>query len=58
MLSDQTVRGTNFTCFHAGPMEGWPQFQLEPPDVPRPGLGGTIQIRRSTFSASSIGPTA
>jgi hypothetical protein len=36
MLHDKTVRGTNFTCFHAGPKEGWTQFRLEPPDVPMP----------------------
>src|SRR6516165_7427620 len=39
MLNDKTVRGTNFTCFHAGPMEGWMQYQLDPPDVPRPTRG-------------------
>ena len=31
MLNDKTLRGTHFTCFHAGPMEGWAQFRLEPP---------------------------
>src|SRR6516165_6934596 len=39
MLDDRTVRGTNFTCFHAGPKEGWMQFRLEPPDVPLPAKG-------------------
>ncbi len=39
MLNDRTVRGTNFTCVHAGPMEGWAQFHLEPPEVPRPARG-------------------
>jgi mannose-6-phosphate isomerase-like protein (cupin superfamily) len=39
MLIDKTVRGTNFTCFHAGPMEGWSQFRLESPDVPLPARG-------------------
>ena len=39
MLADKTVRGTNFTCFHAGPKEGWAQFRLEPPDVPLPTRG-------------------
>jgi quercetin dioxygenase-like cupin family protein len=39
MLNDRIVRGTNFTCFHAGPMEGWAQFRLEPPDVPLPAKG-------------------
>src|SRR5262245_2981072 len=36
MLADQTVRGANFTCVHAGPREGWTQFRLEPPVVPGP----------------------
>jgi hypothetical protein len=27
MLADKTVRGTNFTCFHAGPKEGWTEFR-------------------------------
>jgi hypothetical protein len=39
MLNDETVRGTNFACFHAGPKEGWAQFRLEPPDVPMPARG-------------------
>jgi mannose-6-phosphate isomerase-like protein (cupin superfamily) len=39
MKNDQTVRGANFTCFHAGPMEGWTQFHMEPPAVPRPARG-------------------
>jgi mannose-6-phosphate isomerase-like protein (cupin superfamily) len=39
MLDDKTVRGSNFTCFHAGPMEGWTQFRLDPPDVPLPAKG-------------------
>ena len=39
MLNDKTVRGSNFTCFHAGPMEGWTQFRLGPPDVPLPAKG-------------------
>ena len=39
MPNEQTVRGSNFTCFHAGPMEGWGQFRLEPPDVPVPARG-------------------
>jgi hypothetical protein len=40
MLSDKTVQCANFTCFHAGPMEGWTQFRLEPPDVPMPARDG------------------
>jgi mannose-6-phosphate isomerase-like protein (cupin superfamily) len=39
MLNDKTVRGTNFTCVHAGPKEAWTEFRLEPPDVPRPAKG-------------------
>jgi mannose-6-phosphate isomerase-like protein (cupin superfamily) len=39
MLSDRTVRGSNFTGVHAGPKEGWAQFRLEPPDVPVPARG-------------------
>src|ERR1700751_956994 len=39
MLNDKTVWGTNFTCVHAGPKEGWTQFRLEPPDVPMPTRG-------------------
>ncbi len=39
MLNDKTVRGTTFTCFHAGPKEGWTEFRLDPPDVPLPARG-------------------
>jgi quercetin dioxygenase-like cupin family protein len=39
MTDDQMVRGTHFTCFHAGPKEGWAQYRLEPPDVPVPARG-------------------
>jgi mannose-6-phosphate isomerase-like protein (cupin superfamily) len=39
MTPETTVRGTNFTCFHAGPKEGWSQFRLEPPAVPMPVRG-------------------
>jgi mannose-6-phosphate isomerase-like protein (cupin superfamily) len=39
MASETTVRGTNFTCVHAGSKEGWAQFHLEPPDVPAPAKG-------------------
>ena len=39
MLDDKMARGTHFTCVHAGPMEGWAQFRLEPPDVPLPARG-------------------
>jgi quercetin dioxygenase-like cupin family protein len=39
MRSDQMVQGTHFTCFHAGPLEGWTQYRLEPPAVPVPARG-------------------
>jgi mannose-6-phosphate isomerase-like protein (cupin superfamily) len=39
MMSDPTIRGENFTGFHAGPVDGWAQFQLEPPAVPVPARG-------------------
>src|SRR5690349_8441857 len=39
MTNDRTVRAANFTCFHAGPMEGWEQFRLEPPNAPVPMQG-------------------
>lgn len=39
MTDERTVRGNSFTCFHAGPMEGWAQFQMDPPEVPLPARG-------------------
>jgi mannose-6-phosphate isomerase-like protein (cupin superfamily) len=39
MLNGKSVRGTNFTCVHAGPKEEWTTFRLEPPDVPMPTRG-------------------
>ncbi len=39
MSSERTIRGANFAGFHAGPKEGWSQFGLEPPAVPRPAKG-------------------
>jgi mannose-6-phosphate isomerase-like protein (cupin superfamily) len=39
MLNDRTVKGSHFTCFHAGPKEEWAQYRLEPPDVPLPARG-------------------
>jgi mannose-6-phosphate isomerase-like protein (cupin superfamily) len=39
MLSEKTVRGANFTAFHAGPLAEWTQFRLDPPDVPMPAKG-------------------
>lgn len=42
MLNTKTVRGTNFTCLHAGPKEDWTEFLLEPPNVPLPTKGKTF----------------
>jgi mannose-6-phosphate isomerase-like protein (cupin superfamily) len=39
MTADAKDQGRNFTCFHAGPKEGWTQFRLEPPAVPMPVKG-------------------
>ena len=50
MLNDQTVRGMNFTCVHAGPKEGWAQFRLGPPDVPLP-VRGKLFLRGLLGSA-------
>jgi mannose-6-phosphate isomerase-like protein (cupin superfamily) len=33
-MTEQTMRGTRFTCVHAGSKEEWMQFRLEPPQVP------------------------
>ena len=51
MADDKTVRGSNFTCFHAGPMLGWMQFRLEPPDVPVP-TQGKLFLRNLLGSAA------
>ena len=50
MLNDKAVRGSNFTCFHAGPMAGWARFRLEPPDVPAP-IQGKLFLRNLLGSA-------
>jgi mannose-6-phosphate isomerase-like protein (cupin superfamily) len=50
MPNDKTVRGANFTCFHAGPMGGWAQFRLGPPDVPAP-VRGKLFLRGLLGSA-------
>src|SRR5271170_6291565 len=39
MMTEQIVHGPNYTCFHAGAKEGWREFRLEPPAVPRPARG-------------------
>jgi mannose-6-phosphate isomerase-like protein (cupin superfamily) len=48
MLDDKTVRGTNFTCVHAGAKEGWAEFLMEPPDVP-------LSTRGKLFLRSQLG---
>ena len=50
MNQDEAKRGNNFTCFHAGPKEGWAQFRLEPPDVPIP-VRGKVFLRNLLGSA-------
>ena len=50
MLNDETVQGTNFTCFHAGPMEVWAQYRLEPPNAPVP-MQGKLFLRNLLGSA-------
>jgi mannose-6-phosphate isomerase-like protein (cupin superfamily) len=50
MTADQMVRGTNFTCFHAGPKDRWTQFRLEPPAVPIP-MNGKLFLRNLLGSA-------
>ncbi len=50
MPNERTVQAANFTCFHAGPMEGWTQFRQEPPDVPMP-IEGKLFLRKSLGSA-------
>jgi len=50
MASDRQVRGTHFTCFHAGPKEGWTGFHLEPPAVPLP-VRGKLFLRDLLGSA-------
>jgi mannose-6-phosphate isomerase-like protein (cupin superfamily) len=52
MRNDKTLQGANFTCFHAGPTEGWTQFHLEPPDVPRPARGKLFL--RSLLGAAGV----
>src|SRR3979409_374682 len=39
MLNEKTIRGANFTGFHAGAKDGWAQYGLEPPAGPRPAKG-------------------
>jgi mannose-6-phosphate isomerase-like protein (cupin superfamily) len=39
MTDDQILQGRDFACVHAGSMEAWTQFRLEPPAVPLPARG-------------------
>jgi mannose-6-phosphate isomerase-like protein (cupin superfamily) len=48
--NEQTVRGDNFTCVHAGPKEGWTDFRMEPPAVPMP-IRGKLFLRDVLGSA-------
>ena len=50
MPNEKTVQATNFTCYHAGPMEGWAQFRLEPPNAPVP-MQGKLFLRNLLGSA-------
>ena len=50
MLNDKAVRGSHYTCVHAGPMAGWAQFRLEPPAVPIP-VTGKVFLRNLLGSA-------
>ena len=50
MLSNAILKGSNFTCVHAGPTEGWSEFALEPPDVPMP-VRGKLFLRNLIGSA-------
>jgi hypothetical protein len=34
MPNESTTDGSNFTCFHAGPMDQWNDYCLEPPHAP------------------------
>ena len=50
MLNERAARGAHFNCFHAGPMHGWEQFRLGPPDVPLP-VRGKLFLRELLGSA-------
>jgi mannose-6-phosphate isomerase-like protein (cupin superfamily) len=39
MFSEKATHRVNFSTLHAGPMGGWTQFRLDPPDVPLPAKG-------------------
>ncbi len=48
MPNEKTVQGANYTCFHAGPKEGWAQFRLEPPNAP-------VQMQGKLFLRNLLG---
>jgi mannose-6-phosphate isomerase-like protein (cupin superfamily) len=50
MTSEKAVQGIHFTCFHAGPKEGWAQYRLEPPAVPFP-VRGKLFLKNLLASA-------
>jgi mannose-6-phosphate isomerase-like protein (cupin superfamily) len=50
MMNEKTVRGANFTCFHAGSKKEWIQYRLEPPEVPIP-VKGKLFLRSLLGSA-------
>ena len=50
MVDDNIIRGSNFTCVHAGPMQAWSEFHMDPPEVPRPATG-KLFLRRFLGSA-------
>lgn len=49
-MTNATVWGANFACFHAGPKEGWGEFRMEPPAVPMP-VRGKLFLRSLLGSA-------
>jgi mannose-6-phosphate isomerase-like protein (cupin superfamily) len=52
MTDDRTIRRPHFACFHAGPMAGWTQYRLEPPEVPFPVRGK--QFVRDLIGAAGL----
>jgi mannose-6-phosphate isomerase-like protein (cupin superfamily) len=50
MIADAKNQERNFTCFHAGPKEGWTQYQLMPAAAPIP-VKGKLFLRTLLGSA-------
>ena len=50
MSHERTVRGNSYTCYHAGPREGWADLRLEPPNAPVP-MQGKLFLRNLLGSA-------